>query len=71
MGLMQKDENEVVTVTINGGGPIGTILCVGQSNGHVKGFCSNSHYYERYPDAISNAATRIYAQLQNLQDAII
>ena len=27
-------------------------------------------YYERYPDAISNAATRIYAQLQNLQDAI-
>ena len=51
MGLMQKDENEVVTVTINGDGPIGTILCVGQSNGHVKGFCGDKHIYETYPDS--------------------
>ena len=51
MGLMQKDENEVVTVQINGGGPIGTILCVATSNGVVKGFCSNAHYYETYPDS--------------------
>ena len=51
MGLMQKDENEVVTVTINGGGPIGTILCVGQSNGHVKGFCGDKHIYETYPNS--------------------
>ena len=28
MGLMQKDENEQVSVVINGGGPIGTILAV-------------------------------------------
>lgn len=48
MGLMQKDENEVVTVTINGNGPIGTILCVGQSNGLVKGFCSDPHIYQTY-----------------------
>lgn len=51
MGLMQKDENEVVTVQINGGGPIGTILCVSTCNGIVKGFCSNPHYYETYPDS--------------------
>ena len=48
MGLMQKDENEVVTVTINGGGPIGTILCVGQSSGIVKGFCGDPHIYQTY-----------------------
>ena len=51
MGLMQKDENEVVTVTINGGGPIGTILCVGTSKGIVKGFCGDPHIYETYPDS--------------------
>ena len=48
MGLMQKDENETVTVTINGGGPIGTILCVGRSNGEVKGFCGDPFIYETY-----------------------
>ena len=48
MGLMQKDENETVTVTINGNGPIGTILCVAQSNGTVKGFCGNKHIYQTY-----------------------
>lgn len=48
MGLMQKDENETVTVTINGNGPIGTILCVAQNNGEVKGFCGNKHIYQTY-----------------------
>ena len=48
MGMMQKDENETVTVTINGNGPIGTILCVAQSNGEVKGFCGNKHIYQTY-----------------------
>lgn len=51
MGLMQKDENEVVTVTINGGGPIGTVLCVATSEGIVKGFCGDPHIYETYPDS--------------------
>ena len=50
MALRQKEEEEVVTVTINGGGPIGTILCVGQSNGEVKGFCGDPHLYETYPE---------------------
>lgn len=48
MGLMQKNENEAVTVQINGGGPIGTILCVSDCLGHVKGFCSNPHFYKTY-----------------------
>ena len=51
MGLMQKDENEVVTVTINGGGAIGTILCVANSNGEVKGFCGDSQLYLKYNDS--------------------
>lgn len=50
MGLMQKDENEVVTVTINGGGSIGTILCVGNCNGEVKGFCGDNEIYLKYND---------------------
>ncbi|MDO4940604.1 MAG: Hsp33 family molecular chaperone HslO [Erysipelotrichaceae bacterium] len=48
MGLMQKEENEVVTTTINGGGPIGTIMCVALSNGQVKGFCANPEFYQTY-----------------------
>ncbi len=48
MGLMQKEEGETVTVTINGGGPIGTVLCVGDSDGHVKGFCGDPHIYQKY-----------------------
>lgn len=48
MGLMQKEENEAVTTTINGGGPIGTIMCVALSNGQVKGFCANPEFYQTY-----------------------
>lgn len=51
MGLMQKDENEVVTVTINGGGSIGTILCVGDCNGEVRGFCGDNEIYLKYNDS--------------------
>ena len=51
MGLMQKDENEVVTTTINGGGPIGTVMCVALNTGEVKGFVSNPEFYETYPNS--------------------
>ena len=51
MGLMQKDENEVVTVTINGGGSIGTIMCVATNNGIVKGFCGDPQLYLKYNDS--------------------
>lgn len=43
MGAMLKGENESLTATIKGGGPLGTVLAVGRANGHVKG-------YVDYPD---------------------
>lgn len=51
MGLMQKQENETVSVTINGGGSIGTILCVANSKGEVKGFCGDNEIYLKYNDS--------------------
>lgn len=43
MGAMLKGENESLTATIKGGGPLGTVLAVGRANGHVKGYLD-------YPD---------------------
>lgn len=43
MGSMLKDENEVLTIAINGHGPIGTICVDAYHDGHVRGFCSNPH----------------------------
>ena len=48
MGLMLKGENETVTVTINGNGPIGTIMAVAQNNGDVKGFVGDNEIYLKY-----------------------
>jgi molecular chaperone Hsp33 len=36
-----KSDDESITVQINGGGPIGTILCDGNAFGEVRGFVSN------------------------------
>jgi len=41
LGTMLKGKNESVTVRIDGGGPAGVILAVGQSDGSVKGYVSN------------------------------
>lgn len=40
MGLDLKDE-ESITLRINGGGPLGTILAVAESDGTVRGYVSN------------------------------
>ena len=45
MGSMLKNEDESITTTINGGGPIGSIVCVANGKGDVKGFCGDSHIY--------------------------
>lgn len=50
MGVMLKGENEKVTVTINGGGEIGTVMAVANSKGEVKGFVSNNEIYKTYPN---------------------
>ena len=41
MGFMMKNERDRLTININGGGPIGTILTVSDNSGHVKGYADN------------------------------
>lgn len=41
MGYMMKNENDKLTININGGGPIGTILTVSDNSGHIKGYVDN------------------------------
>jgi molecular chaperone Hsp33 len=42
MGLMLKGEDEKITVRINGGGPLGSIIVVGYASGNVKGYIENA-----------------------------
>lgn len=41
MGYMMKNERDKLTININGGGPIGTILTVSDNSGHIKGYVEN------------------------------
>lgn len=41
MGYMMKNENDKLTININGGGPLGTILIVADNGGNVKGYVEN------------------------------
>lgn len=50
MGSMLKSEQEQLTITINGGGPIGTIMVDAYSNGNVRGFVSDPHIMLQYND---------------------
>lgn len=50
MGSMLKSEKEQLTIRINGGGPIGTVLVDAYSDGHVRGFVSEPHVHVQYPD---------------------
>lgn len=50
MGSMLKDEKEQLTIKINGGGPIGTILVDAYPDGHVRGFVSDPHVHYQYND---------------------
>ena len=61
MAAMNKN-NEKMTVTINGGGPIGTMMAVTRGDGHIKGFVGDPHgddfsYYfmasEQTPSVVS------------------
>ena len=38
MGEMMKEEEASLTIRINGGGPIGSIVAVSESGGHVRGY---------------------------------
>lgn len=41
MGNMLKGKNDVITLRINGGGPIGNLTAVADSNGDVRGYVTN------------------------------
>ena len=41
MGDMMKGEKDSITLQIDGGGPIGKLIAVGDSHGHVKGYVAN------------------------------
>lgn len=50
MGTMLKSDKEQMTIKINGGGPIGTILVDSYHDGHVRGFVSDPHVMLQYND---------------------
>lgn len=50
MGAMNKNK-EKMTITINGGGPIGTLMTSTNSNGKIKGFVSEPHTHYTYNDS--------------------
>lgn len=50
MGSMQKNADEKVTIQINGGGPIGTIMVDCMPSGYVRGFVSDPHQFMTYND---------------------
>ena len=59
MGNMQKVENGSMTMQIKGGGPIGTIVCVSDPTGNVRGYVSEPKVplAEKYPGKLDVGAT--------------
>lgn len=59
MGNMQKTENGSMTLQIKGNGPIGTIVCVSDPIGNVRGYVyePNVPLVEKYPGKLDVGAT--------------
>ena len=59
MGNMQKVDNGSMTMQIKGGGPIGTIVCVSDSIGNVRGYVyePNVPLVEKFPGKLDVGAT--------------
>ena len=59
MGNMQKVENGSMTLQIKGGGPIGTIVCVADPVGNVRGYVHepNVPLVEKHPGKLDVGAT--------------
>ncbi len=59
MGNMQKVEKGSMTLQIKGGGPIGTITCVSDAIGNVRGCVTNANVplVEKYPGKLDVGAT--------------
>ena len=50
MGSMLKSENEKITIQINGGGPMGTLMVDAFSDGSVRGFVADPEVHFTYND---------------------
>ncbi len=59
MGNMQKVDNGSMTMQIKGGGPIGSIVCVSDAIGNVRGYVlePNVPLVEKYPGKLDVGAT--------------
>ena len=59
MGNMQKVENGSMTLQIKGDGPIGSIVCVSDPEGNVRGYVYNANvpFAEKYPGKLDVGAT--------------
>ncbi len=59
MGNMQKVDNGSMTLQIKGGGPVGTIVCVSDPNGNVRGYVTQPQVplVEKYPGKLDVGAT--------------
>ena len=59
MGNMQKVENGSMTLQIKGGGPIGSIVCVSDATGNVRGYVYEPKvpFVEKYPGKLDVGAT--------------
>ena len=59
MGNMQKVENGSMTLQIKGGGPIGSIVCVSDPEGNVRGYVVEPQVplVEKYPGKLDVGAT--------------
>ena len=59
MGNMQKVENGSMTLQIKGGGPIGSVVCVSDPMGNVRGYViqPNVPLVEKYPGKLDVGAT--------------
>ena len=59
MGNMQKVENGSMTLQVRGGGPIGTITVVSDSEGNVRGYVTEAKVplVEKYPGKLDVGAT--------------
>ena len=59
MGNMQKVDNGSMTLQIKGDGPIGSIVCVSDPVGNVRGYVYNANvpFVEKYPGKLDVGAT--------------
>ena len=70
MGNMQKVENGSMTLQIKGDGPIGTIVCVSDPTGNVRGYVyePNVPLIEKYPGKLDVGATVGHGTLTVIRD---